>query len=213
MNLTELMSLKPIWDFLSNVLSDIAKTRFKPEGSVEVARRRAFALYETLGRIKSESDFFVSELQMYSQSIEEKEYGQALVVNELINPESSDLRAKSILKSAKRLMKLLDKLADDLDLINPQLEIHQPLLMNQIGVTRIARAEVIGILKYRSPLHERYINSLYLKDSSIKSPRSENKKFLKRLVAQAKRNRILIRKAIDEYRNFLAKEFPFKESF
>jgi hypothetical protein len=98
---------------------------------------------------------------------------------------------------AGELMNALPKLAAALDALNPQLESHQHELVREIEAYRQARAVVLDRLQ---------------RSVAFELP-SESQATLEELVTQARENNKLISTAVEDFRNFLAKEFPFKESF
>ena len=93
-------------------------------------------------------------------------------------------------------MQVLPALAEALDEVNPQLEIHRHELVQQIIAYRASRAQVLTEL-----------------EKSTLDISSEPRENLQRILETAKRNRDLIGKATNELRKFLAEAFPFKESF
>lgn len=178
-----MISLGFLWDFLKPILSDALKDRLKPKGSEETAKKRALHLYNILSVVNQKTDDFVNELQSFYELVDKGE--PELIIFE----KRGDLR-----DAAVRLVNTLPKLASALDAINPQLEIHQHELVRKIVVYQMSRGRLL------------------LEESVLKID-SEAKATLQQLVTQANENRNKIREAIEDFRTFLAKEFPFKEAF
>lgn len=61
----DLVTLKLLWDFLSQILSDSIKERLKPKKSDEVAKDKAFYLYRNLILVAQRSDLFIEEIKYY----------------------------------------------------------------------------------------------------------------------------------------------------
>jgi len=185
------ISLGFLWDFLKPILSDAMKDRLKPRGSAETAKRRAFHLYETLVEINQRTDDFVTALQSLTESIERREISGLII------------KQNNLKFSADALMLALPKLVEALHGINPQLEIHQPKLAQKFSVyIEAAEARKVTTREALTALGE-CVNEIFYTET----------KTLKQLVTQADENRNLIRKAIEDFRGFLVKEFSFKESF
>ena len=179
------VSLGFLWDFLKPILSEAMKARLKPKGSAETAKRRALHLYETLGEVNQKTDDFVIALQSLAELFEKEAAEKTIVEKQL------DLGL-----AAHHLIYALPELASALDAINPQLEIHQNELVQEIDWYRMARIRILTKL-----------------EESVFEIGSESKTTLQQLVTQADENRNLIRKATEDFRSFLAKKFSFKESF
>jgi hypothetical protein len=124
---------------------------------------------------------------------------------EFVNIMSSEptLKAQQIAKNQltsdiKELASAINGLPEILRGMDPQLSIHQPEVTNRIWQYSFDRSLTF------TELH-RYL------DLDNFAQRDLND--LRAILEQAKNNRTLIVKAIDDFRGFLAQEFPFKESF
>jgi hypothetical protein len=179
------LALNFLWKFLEPVLGDYVKERLKPKNSSTRARDRAFSLYQELGQIKKLTDDFVIALQAYAQLVAKN------------RPESIIFNSQMILgRAAAELMSALPKLAEAIKAVNPQLDIHQPELVQKIDRYRSSRAYILTEL-----------------EDAVYRVATTRKETVQQLAKRAEKNRQLINTAIEEMRAFLAKEFPFKEGF
>jgi hypothetical protein len=95
-------------------------------------------------------------------------------------------------------MYALPELARALDMVNPQLEIHQHELVRSIENFRYSRSNIIARVK------ETFDNETDIQMEVLQ---------LKQIYSTAKNNQKLIHEVIDNMRSFLASEFAFKDSF
>lgn len=187
-------SLKFLWDFISPILSDSIKERIKSNVASERARKHSFNLYRVLGDVRRNTEEFIERFQYYvillelSESINDEEKG--LILGELY------FERKGLQYVSKELMKSLPELAEALDELNPQLEIHKYDLIQELLSYRRARQQILTQLEVSVDEFSNY--------------RIDK---LRELFNQANINYKLMKNSIDEFRNFLADEFPFKESF
>jgi hypothetical protein len=115
----EIAALGWLASFLNNVLGD----RLKKRPSGERARERAFALYEALAHLRSESAAFVEAL------------GGAA---------NDGVGASESLKSALReVSSALEDLSRALHAVDPQLEVHMPEVAEEVLRAQRSRAAVI----------------------------------------------------------------------
>jgi hypothetical protein len=179
------LGLTFLWEFLSPIFSDAIKARLKPPTSSEAAKDRAFQLYQKLEDVDQKTDMFVSAFQAFA----------ALALKASSEDQRQSKRAE-LRQAAQDLMYSLPELADALDRVNPQLEIHQHDLVQTIEQYRHSRALLLTKL-----------------EESVDSAADQNVETIQQLVNTAESNRQLIKRAIHEMRVFLAAEFPFKEGF
>ena len=175
--------VKLLWEFLSPILSDRLKERLKIQGSPEIAQKRAYHLYKILGEVEQTSDEFVKALQVAADP------------NQIID-------GTTFLDISEKLAASLQELSESLLKLDPQLSIHQYELVKTIESYRGRRDFVIG--KARAEIAARLITDDVAKMNDEK---------ISKIAKQATANQKLIRKAIQDFRSFLAAEFPFKESF
>jgi hypothetical protein len=99
------------------------------------------------------------------------------------------------------LLSALEELASAMDAVSPQLEIHKHELMEFIRSLHRGPAATVGLVW----------DMLYEKDSL--SRQSEIREGIAQAITELDRNHRLMSTAIRDFREFLAKEFPFKEGF
>jgi hypothetical protein len=178
------LSLEPIREFLNAILGEPTQEKLKSAGAEKIARSRVFQLYQVLGEVNEKTDAFVEALSV------------------LIDPGAPPTEAERLSQrdtlswAAQELMQILPELAEALDEVNPQLDIHQHELVKQIKAYRASRALVLTEL-----------------EQSSQAIFSEQPESLQRILVTARQNRELISKATDALRDFLKEQFPFKESF
>ena len=183
----EALGLQAILRAVQALFGEAIKDRLGPKASSEKARERAFYLYELLGTASDLTDRFVSELRLYVNSV---------IVTKDVPPRGQHKRQHKLVNPVRpeytRLADTLIKLEQALYQVNPQLEVHQPKLVNSIHHFGTSRAGVIKELQEVTPEeHDR----------------------LRRTLNDAEVNQALIKEVITEMRMFLAETFPFRESF
>jgi len=185
-----LANLGFIWNFFSPAISDSIKERIKPKGSVDIAKKRGLRLYESLGELDLAIDIFINTFDAYlRENTREQQVGEDPVERVL---RIHDLSCEVYYRT-EDIVHALIELGECLKAINPQLEIHKPELANilhGLGVTESVLAEEIKVVPWNAPHPE-----------------------LLAVLEEARGNRNILHSAIKEYREFIAKEFPFKESF
>lgn len=190
-----MIPLEPLWRLLEFLLENEIRGRLKSKSSGEIARRRAFSLYRILKEVGQETEEFAVALQSLAESIE-KESSEDMITE----------KQENLKISAFRLVDSLYLLAIALKEANPQLEIHQFELVETIEEYSQNRLATISKAQYEI-LISNYLKRLGVDTSEVYSM---NKKTLRQLVDLSDKNCDLIQKAIKDYRDFLAKEFPFK---
>ena len=176
-------------EFLSKFLQQIQGEQ-TPAGllagnSRKTAKDRALHLYKTLGLVNQKTDAFVEAFGLLV----------ALLAN-ASTKEALHTGRNTLTGAAHELMYALPELAMSLDEVNPQLDIHKHELVQKIEEYSQSRSRVLTELEN---------SAATTADQSIET--------LQPILDTAEKNRLLIRQAIMELREFLAKEFPFKESF
>jgi vacuolar-type H+-ATPase subunit I/STV1 len=181
-----LLKLTFLWKFLEPILGDVIKERLKPKESPERAKELAFSLYRKLGEVEKESNAFVDALRVYAERTSYENKGQ-------------------LMRAVQRLQSALPELADSIDDVNPQLEIHKHDIFQSIQKFVAYRDDRLSELEQSvEELH----NSVLKHDT-----REGRRKYLYELLQSVGENHMLIKAAIDDMRTFLATEFSFKESF
>lgn len=204
------ISLNILWDFLKPILSGAITERIKPKDSAKTAKIKVIYLYQTLGDVSLKTDDVVTNFQSYVELVETNA------------PKEEILEKRNSLEyAAYRLICVLPELANALDAVNPQLEIHKQDLVQDIckyyyNMYRLdplfmTTPKEIDIIKEIKKLTKP--DNLTELEKNVLRIDGESKITLKPLVAQAQENRNLINKAIEDLRIFIAKEFSFKESF
>jgi hypothetical protein len=177
------LALDFLWGFMEPILSDAFKERLKPKGSIEKAKERAFHLYDILGEVSDYTERFVMCLE-------------SLVNFRSSGSEMPKDTIPNLVGHAELLMDKLPELAYALDAVNPQLEIHQNSLVQDINRYRHSRAQLLCQLEVDSY-----------------GAASESADSLQQYLKTAEANRDLIVKSVAVLRTFLAEEFAFKDSF
>jgi hypothetical protein len=174
-----------LWKFLDPILDEANQAKLRPASSADSAKKLAFHLYDSLGMLSQKTDAFVDALG-------------ALVSRARTSTPSVEMEAErnTLAQTARELMYALPRLAEALDGVNPQLDIHKHELVEKINQYRSSRALVLTELE--SGAHD--ASRVRLAD-------------LERILATAEKNRKLINEATAELRTFLAQVFPFKDSF
>lgn len=182
------------------MFGEVIKDRFKPKSSSEIARERAYHLYQKLGEVSDKTNFFVVALQSYADTVSNRppidvRPQLANNIEEVDAEEMNFIVARVDLEGATyKLFKAIAQLQNALERVYPQLEIHDSELVK-------------SIIEY-STSEERFYE--VLPPRAIERDDSE---VLQQLVNSAKKNERLIKGATDDMRAFLRKEFSFKESF
>ena len=172
------ISLRSIWAFVEPLLSDALKDRLKPKASDEKARERAFSLYQTLGDVQKSTDAFLAAFRNSVNS------DNILVGNDLV----AEVMAE--------LLDTLERLANDLAAVNPQLAIHQHDLVQTIQYFHKSRMGVI-----------QHVQEVF------KCEMATDTNGLQEHLQVAESNAELLQLATGGFRQFLASEFAFKDSF
>lgn len=176
------LDLTFLQDFLGPALQKTDETLHR-EPSASVAKELVFALYEVLGEVELGTEEFVEALRAFAEAI-----AQA-------SPTASEAQA-TLVAASSSLMDLLPQVAEALNAVNPQLDIHQHELVQRIERYRRSRMRLLTELETQA--------------STIGEGQAEK---MHQLVQRAEANSLLIKEATTQLRTFLAAEFPFRESF
>jgi hypothetical protein len=203
------ISLKFLWDIFKPAVSDSLKERLKPRDSSEIAKKRMLRLYVVLTKVSDYINDFISELICLTAFIERNK----------LNPNLKRYYQyrDNLQRSAGYLVKSLDELSDALLDVNPQLEIYQNLLASNIhaflhGDRKLLMDEDTGFLKDEYiEIGRDFIPDIEFEQDGELCP--ETVADLYEIVRQASMNRERLMKAIEDCREFIAREFTFKDSF
>ncbi len=179
------LSLEFLSKFLQQIRSDQTPAELLAGSSRETAKDRALHLYKTLGLVNQKTDAFV---EAFGRLV-------ALLAN-ATTQEDLHIGRNTLTGAAHELIYALPALAAALDDVNPQLDIHKHELVQRIEQYSQSRSQVLTEL-----------------ENSAATTADQSLEILKPILDVTEKNRLLIRQAIMELREFLAKEFPFKESF
>lgn len=179
------LGLDFLTNFIQQILGNKTQSELLPGSSRAAAKDRALRLYKTLGMVNQKTDAFV---EAFSKLV--------TVVANAPAEESLSTARNTLRGAAHELMYALPKLAAALDEVNPQLDIHKHELVQKIEEYSQSRSLVLTEL-----------------ENSATTTTEQSIETLKNILSAAEKNRLIIRQAVTELREFLAKEFPFKESF
>jgi hypothetical protein len=213
----ETLGLGFLTNIVSTFFSEAIKNRLKPRSSPEKARQAAFYLYELLDEISASSDAFVSALRNYVTSVKtfsarprdplmELEWRTEVERQYREKDAPWEVPRLNLLEATYSLTGPLEELPAALRAVYPQLDIFQPdLVQNLEGFARSRAATIVFV---RSSVDEK------LKDAVMKlSTPPTDLEPLQQLLSTAENNQQIIEKTTQDMRDFLAKEFTFKESF
>jgi len=186
------ITLKFLWDFLSPVFGDKLKESIKKKDSAEIAKRRTYRLYRSLGDVKARTFDFITTLRLYASLIEET-----------VSPERLQEAKDSLYDRTDELMAATSEMMDALDELSPQLEIHNYALYKTIAYYKGGR-EAYGITDAWSGDDF----EVALMDAEAGNPAELN-----RIFAQEERSFQSIDRCLADFRIFIRKEIPFNEGF
>src|SRR5689334_19599930 len=107
------ITLKFLLEFLNPVFGDKLKESLRKKDSPEIAKKRVFRLYKSLGDVKARSFDFISAIRLYATLIDESASAERL--NEVQD---------YLYDRTDELMEATSEMVDALDELSPQLEIH-----------------------------------------------------------------------------------------
>lgn len=192
-----MLPLGVIWEFIGPILGDSIKERIKPKGSSEIAKEKVLNLSRALENVSKCTDDFVDALKSLVNATENK------LPRDIITSEVQKIETIS-----ENLLTSLEKLSEALDEINPQLEIYENELVQNINHYRCSRMRLLESLYDLVGLNmievvgPSWDNNIKIKDIDLRP-----------ILLEAEKNRDLILKATTEFRDFIKEEFKFKELF
>lgn len=201
----EINGLQSTRDFLVASLTNITTSAIKRLPIKEINRREiAFELYGLLNIISRRSQIFVISLELYIQYADLKLQNGSCnsvhdkIYDEIYFPAGGGTYADkyteelhNLSDSVRALKKDLISLNKIFHIIYPNLDIYRHNLAEEIIIFQYSRS---GLLHYLN------VNLNKIEDLKIS-------------VAKAKENQLQIQEVVNQYRNLLAQEFSFKESF
>jgi hypothetical protein len=208
--------------FLNTLFGEAIKDRLKPKSSSEKARAAAFYLYELLDELNASSDAFVSALRYYVNSVKTssaRPHAMQPDFEEFTRRHHDSDEARewpyharpyharpydALNTAASSLSGTLGEVPGALEAVNPQLKIFNNELVQSLEFYVATRAHVLNeLLEFQVSRY--FDHELPSKPEALES--------LQQLQRTAENNQQIIEKAIQDMRDFLAKEFTFKESF
>ncbi|MGW7066307.1 hypothetical protein ACWGII_26165 [Streptomyces sp. NPDC054855] len=169
--------------FMEPILGDAVRERLRKKTSPEKALQASHALYESLVRLRTRSSQFVDMLK------EMAEIGPQVRLGSWHESPLAD--------EMGRLEDALFTLDICVSAVDPQLMIHAPEIVTDISAARENRALVVT--QARSNLNDWAAGT-----------RQEE---IMQVLWNAQESHRRIEAAIEDYRRFLAAEFPYRESF
>jgi hypothetical protein len=198
--------------FLNTLFGEAIKDRLKPKSSSEKARAAAFYLYELLDEVNASSDAFVSTLRYYVNSVKTSSARphdmrpdfEEFTRRHRDSDEAWERPYPTLQMAAYSLSGTLGEPPGALEAVNPQLEIFNNELVQSLEIYSASRGRVLNELEYQVSNYFEF-HGLPAEPTALES--------LQQLQRTAENNQQIIEKAIQDMRDFLAKEFTFKESF
>lgn len=181
-------SLKFLWDFLSPLFRDSLKSKFTSVSSEKNARTKAFNLYQTLESVCFATDEYITALDSFIATVPIKDTDNKLFRSS----------KESLLSAIDTLRYDLGGMIDLLNNMNIQMKIFLPEVLEELNKYRGNRDISMDISHRFGQL-----NQFSKKDIEE----------LRDTLSQAKENNKIIKKELISFREFLADEFKFKESF
>lgn len=178
-----------IWKFINPLLGEKIKEAIKRKDSVKIAKAKAFKFYESLGRVKFTSSQFISAFKAYAEVVEKSKPGDAV----------GEAR-EQLYFCAENLITAFSKMAEALEDLYPQLEIHQPELYEDISRLKEGKSysELMGVW-----LGIDLENAC--DDAEIGDTQS-----LKNILAEEEKSYQHLDKCLQDFRKFLSKEILSK---
>jgi hypothetical protein len=200
------------------LFGEAVKDRLRPRSPTEIAKERAFYLYELLEQISGLTDLFVVQLRLYINALKmsatlprsaaSREHRDWIL--EAAVPSLSEFR-ENLWRVARDLGAAVGALPEGLEAVNPQLKIHRNDLVRGIEGYRRTRTGII------TDLGDAVAGFL---EHGIWGDADESRREITTLIPEleelldsAQANQALIKRILEEMRTFLAAEFAFKESF
>jgi len=209
------------------LFSEAIKDRLRPKTSAEKARLEAFALYELLGDLNTLTDRFVIALRSFADALRNNPVRSQDVAS--VHANRASLGEERVQAARRELDDVCDDLLETLfevpgalSRLYPQLTIHYPdlvdlldeytgertILIEEVQAERWKRAIQDSVLE--GVAAEAAVPERYLYQKAVTPGELEE---LDRLVNRAEENSLRIKLVTEDMRTFLAREFPFKESF
>lgn len=182
-------TLEPLLTFLASLLGDTVKERLKRDSPADRGRRLAFELFEQLGYVKWTSNDYVAALGALID-----------VMSGLPTLEEQENAKRKLTDAMQSVGESLRMLAWKIEDLSPQLEIHVPDVVKSLRRYAYDRSQ---------PLPGAPMIRWDDLDSLVQRPLDE----LQAIHEKAKSNQRQMVAAVEEFRKFLAEQYPFRESF
>ena len=203
-------TLSLIAETLASLLSDSIKDRLKPKISADVAKTKVLELYKILSKINKETEYYIENFELYLSILASTE-----------PQEASKVIKEQLKSSVVNIWEFIKELQDALDSINPQLEIHNHDLAMDITAFHMERmlimqsqyAELRKLNYLLKPVKERKLSHKKVRINKSKVLEVDDVGELREILSKVKQNQKSINKITKNFREFIAVEFSFKESF
>jgi hypothetical protein len=183
-----LATLNFVWQFLNPIGADVVKDRLKQKRLPQaVAAARALSLYRNLRDVSEAVDEFVPTLERFTAL---EGFGADGDIAPILDRHHVSVEVE---ECAERIVNRLMKVEKDLNAIDPALSIHQPSLAAVMANITIGEARVAGRAAVPDLL-------------PVLDPEE-----LARILSEARENQKLIADCLEQYRQFVAAEFSFKD--
>jgi hypothetical protein len=189
--------------FLGDIAKAVATDKIKEWLKTDHARRGkldAFDLYQSLERLPLILGEFIKSLNALAEYVENKK--------EIVGGSETMARMADLHSSFKAVLEQIRIIEFDRADLGMPLEIHKPELIRTITQVGLDRSRPLPV---GDPLDMLFDTDLYRKQFGefVAQTGSE----LRDRAKAASVSAVQIQKAAEEYRKFLAAQFPFKESF
>lgn len=186
MGMVVTVTLDLVWKFISPVLEDKLKEKLKKNDSTQIARQRVLKLYTGLDHVQTRSSEFLIAARECVGLVQSK-----------CSKEDYEEASNRLDTCSTELLQASAEMADALDDLYPQLAIHQHELYGEINLHKQGVAVWSGL-----GLDEIFYN--------ITEGKPED---LQKVIEMEENNYRRIEQCIKDFRAFVAKEFPFTNSF
>lgn len=190
-----LASLNFLWDLLRPVISDSLKKSIKSKTSAERAKIRTIEIYKVLLDLGNSIHGFTKLINSFA------DYSCSIELSDDSNRDEIIKFKRSLIEFAERIKYSLEELYISLAKINPALEIYQNELNTAFAATKGADAQITKECRELIPdMYDGFVSPRQLK-------------ILATLARKATKNNKLLQKAIVDFREFIVREFPYKDHF
>jgi hypothetical protein len=190
-----LASLNFLRDLLKPVISDSLKKSLKSKTSAERAEIRTIEIYKVLLDLGNSIHGFTKLINSFA------DYSCSIELSDDSNRDEIIKFKCSLIEFAERIKYSLEELYISLAKINPAFEIYQNELNTAFAATQGAGAQITKECRELIPdMYDGFVSPRQLK-------------ILATLARKATKNNKLLQKAIVDFREFIVREFPYKDHF